>query len=99
MRTWAAGRVTGVSPLRRFGYNAGMSDATAVTVSTSILVRFPFPDDPSSKQAMLLAEESGALDFWAQDNENGYSAIGPQRSPASAAQIQAQVKRAQRELP
>lgn len=44
------------------------------TVTTAHLIRLTStPEDPSSQQVLRLVEESGVLDFWSTDEEDGYS--------------------------
>lgn len=44
------------------------------TASDARVIHFMPPADPSESQALRLIEKSGALDFWADDAENGYAA-------------------------
>lgn len=44
-----------------------------VTSSDAPLICFPAPDDPTASESLRLVEESGVLDFWADEPDDAYT--------------------------
>jgi hypothetical protein len=49
-------------------------DEQTRTACSDCVIRFSSPADPSAEQSLRLIDESGVLDFWEDENEDGYTA-------------------------
>jgi hypothetical protein len=49
------------------------AEKQAITTSNVPLIRFVAHYDPTGQQMLRLVETSGALDFWTDDSEDGYT--------------------------
>ncbi len=50
-----------------------IAEGETTTASNAHVVRFVSPADPSESQTLHLIEQSGTLDFWSAECEDGYT--------------------------
>ncbi len=50
-----------------------IAEVENITVCDAQFTRFASPADPTESQTLQLIEQSGVLDFWSNDAEDGYT--------------------------